>query len=59
MRDQSRPIKVLLEHGADIEKPGPEGFRPLPLAIAENKYESAKALMEAGADVNAPSAPTR
>ena len=34
------------------EKPGQEGFRPLPLAIAEDKYEAAKALMDAGADVN-------
>ena len=48
-------IKVLLEHGADIEKPGPEGFRPLPLAIGEDKYEVAKALIEAGAKVNEPS----
>ena len=31
---------------------------PLAVAIAEDKYEVAKALMEAGADVNAPAAPT-
>ncbi len=55
MRDHVPSIKVLLEHGADTEKPGQEGFRPLPLAIAEDKYEAAKALMEAGADVNQPS----
>lgn len=55
MRDHVPSIKVLLEHGADMEKPGQEGFRPLPLAIAEDKYEAAKALMEAGADVNTPS----
>jgi quinoprotein dehydrogenase-associated probable ABC transporter substrate-binding protein len=55
MRDHVPSIKVLLEHGADIEKPGQEGFRPLPLAIAESKYEAAKALMEAGANVNEPS----
>jgi len=52
MRDHVPSIKVLLEHGVDIEKPGQEGFRPLPLAIAEDKYEAAKALMEAGADAN-------
>jgi ankyrin repeat protein len=52
MRDHVPSIKVLLEHGADMEKPGQEGFRPLPLAIAEDKYEAAKALMEAGADAN-------
>jgi quinoprotein dehydrogenase-associated probable ABC transporter substrate-binding protein len=55
MRDHVPSIKVLLEHGADMEKPGQDGFRPLPLAIAEDKYEAAKALMEAGADVNTPS----
>src|SRR4029078_615469 len=38
--------------GADIEKPGQDGFKPLPLAIAEDKYEAAKTLMEAGAKVN-------
>ncbi len=55
MRDHVPSIKVLLAHGADTEKPGQEGFRPLPLAIAEDKYEAAKALMDAGADVNTPS----
>jgi ankyrin repeat protein len=44
-----------LDHGADVEKPGEDGYRPLPLAIAEDKYESAKALMEAGAKVDEPS----
>ena len=52
MRDHVPSIKVLLEHGAEIDKPGQDGFRPLPLAIAEDKYEAAKTLMEAGADVN-------
>jgi ankyrin repeat protein len=52
MRDHVPSVKVLIEHGADMEKPGQEDFRPLPLAIAEDKYESAKTLMEAGADVN-------
>jgi quinoprotein dehydrogenase-associated probable ABC transporter substrate-binding protein len=52
MRDHVPSIKALLEHGADLERPGQAGFRPLPLAIAEDKYEAAKALLEAGADVN-------
>ena len=52
MRDHVPSVKVLIEHDADMEKPGQEDFRPLPLAIAEDKYESAKTLMEAGADVN-------
>ena len=47
-------VKALLAKGADIEKPGPEGFRPLAVAIAEDRYEVAKALMEAGANVNVP-----
>jgi len=52
MRDHVPTIKDLVEKGANIEAPGQEGFKPLPLAIAEDKYESAKALLEAGADVN-------
>ena len=31
---------------------GQQGYRPLTLALAEQKYEAAKALMEGGADVN-------
>ena len=54
MRDHVPTVKVLLANGADVEEPGPEGFRPLAVAIAEDKYEVAKALMEAGADVNVP-----
>ena len=52
MRDHVPSVKALIEHGADMEKPGQGNFKPLPLAIAEDKYESAKALMDAGADVN-------
>jgi ankyrin repeat protein len=55
MRDHVPSVKVLLDHGADIDKSGQDGFKPLPLAIAEDKYESAKTLMEAGAKVNEPS----
>jgi ankyrin repeat protein len=52
MRDHVASVKVLAEKGADVEEPGPQGFRPLALAIAEQRYEVAKALMEAGADVS-------
>jgi quinoprotein dehydrogenase-associated probable ABC transporter substrate-binding protein len=52
MRDHVASVKVLAENGADVEEPGPQGFRPLALAIAEQRYEVAKALMEAGADVS-------
>ncbi len=55
MRDHVPTIKVLAAKGANIEEPGPGGFRPLALAISESKYESAKALMEAKADVKAAS----
>jgi ankyrin repeat protein len=57
MRDHVPTIKVLLAKGADIEKPGPEGYRPLGIAISEDKFEVAKTLMEAGADVKTPAGP--
>jgi quinoprotein dehydrogenase-associated probable ABC transporter substrate-binding protein len=51
MRDHVQTVKVLLDKGADMSEPGPGGYPPLPLAIGESKYEVAKTLMEAGADV--------
>ena len=51
MRDHVPSVKVLLENGANIEKPGPDGSGRCSLAVAENKYEAAKALIDAGADV--------
>ncbi len=55
MRDHVPTIEVLIENGADVEEPGPGGLRPLALAIAESKYEAARALIEGGADVKAAS----
>jgi ankyrin repeat protein len=57
MRDDVPSVKLLLAKGADMKKPGPEGYPPLAVAIAENKYEAAKTLMEAGADVKTPAGP--
>ena len=39
MRDHVPSVKALIEHGADKEQPGQDDFKPLPLAIAEDKYE--------------------
>ncbi len=55
MRDSVPTIDVLLKHGAKIEEPGPEGYRPLSMAIADSRYDAAKALIEHGADINAAS----
>lgn len=57
MRDHVPTVKVLLDNGADINKSGLQGYPPLALAIGENKYEVAKALLEAGADPKAAAGP--
>ena len=45
-------VNVLLEHGADINLPDPDGVSPLHLAIMNSNLDLAKALIEAGADVD-------
>ncbi len=45
-------VDVLLEHGADIDLPDPDGVSPLHVAIMNANWDLAKRLMEAGADVN-------
>jgi ankyrin repeat protein len=45
-------VRVLLEHGADINLPDPDGVSPLHLAIMNANWDLAKDLIEAGADVN-------
>ncbi len=57
MRKHVPTVEKLLELGADIEKPGTQGYPPLALSIAEAKFEVAKALMEAGADIDKPVGP--
>jgi len=55
MRDSVPTVDVLLKNGAKIEEVGPEGYRPLSIAIADSRYDAAKALIEHGADINAAS----
>jgi ankyrin repeat protein len=43
---------MLLEHGADIDLPDPDGVSALLLAIMNANWDLAKRLIEAGADVN-------
>ncbi len=45
-------VDVLLEHGADIDLPDPDGVSALLLAIMNANWDLAKRLIEAGADVN-------
>jgi ankyrin repeat protein len=59
MRNDVPSIKVLLAHGADMEKAGPDGYTPLAFAIEERHYEAAKALIDAGAKVNVASGDQR
>ncbi len=44
--------KALLEHGADLHLPDPDGIAPLTLAMMNKNWDIAKFLVEAGADVN-------
>jgi ankyrin repeat protein len=45
-------VDVLLEHGADIDLPDPDGVSPLLLAIMNANWDLAKKLIDAGADVD-------
>ena len=45
-------VDVLLESGADIDLPDPDGVSPLHVAIMNANWDLAKRLIEAGADVN-------
>ena len=45
-------VKVLIERGADIDLPDPDGFAPLTIAMLNNNWDIARLLIEAGADVN-------
>lgn len=46
-------VKVLIEHGADINARDDTGFTPLHWAVGRNAPETARLLVESGADVNA------
>src|SRR5207253_1539542 len=45
-------VEVLLEKGADIDLPDPEGVSPLLVAIMNANWDLARQLIVAGADVN-------
>ncbi len=45
-------VEVLLEHGADIDLPDPDGVSPLHVAVMNANWDLAKDLIEAGADVD-------
>jgi ankyrin repeat protein len=45
-------VDVLLEHGAAIDLPDPDGVTPLHVAIMNANWDLAKHLIEAGADVD-------
>jgi uncharacterized protein len=45
-------VDVLLAHGADINRPDPDGVSPLHIAVMNANWDLARRLIEAGADVN-------
>jgi ankyrin repeat protein len=45
-------VEVLLQHGADINLPDPDGVSPLHVAIMNANWDLASHLMQAGGDVN-------
>ncbi len=47
-----RCVDVLLEKGADIDLPDPDGVSPLHLAVMNANWDLATRLIDAGADVN-------
>ncbi len=47
-----RAIKLLVKYGAKVNVKSKDGFSPLCLEVANNHLDTAKALLDAGADVN-------
>jgi ankyrin repeat protein len=45
-------VDALMQHGADILLPDPDGIAPLTIAMMNHNWDIAKRLVEAGADVN-------
>jgi quinoprotein dehydrogenase-associated probable ABC transporter substrate-binding protein len=52
--DQPTMISMLLAHGARIDAAEHDGLTPLAIAVQNAKAKSARTLIDAGADVNAP-----
>lgn len=46
----SRCVRALLEAGADVNEPTPEGITPLMLAIDNFRFDTARLLLDAGAN---------
>jgi ankyrin repeat protein len=44
-------VQVLIKHRVDLDKPDPDGVPPLTLAIINSHWDAAKAVIDAGADV--------
>lgn len=49
---EPRAIKFLVKCGAQVNVKSKDGFSPLCLAVGRNRLDTAKALLDAGADVN-------
>eukprot|EP00959_Pyramimonas_sp_CCMP1952_P460641 9480226-Pyramimonas_sp.AAC.3 len=49
---QVKVVRLLLEAGADVNRPNEDGESPLCVAVSEGHVEVVRALLEAGADVN-------
>jgi quinoprotein dehydrogenase-associated probable ABC transporter substrate-binding protein len=56
-RNHVPSVTELVKAGADIERSTPQGYPPLALALEEEKYFAAKALLELGAKPDTPLGP--
>ncbi len=52
-------IELLAKHGANLEKGTQKGYSALDIALTDGGFFAAKALVDAGAKVNAPNGPER
>jgi quinoprotein dehydrogenase-associated probable ABC transporter substrate-binding protein len=58
-RNRPAAIGFLLAHGASLRRGAPRGFTLLSLALEEQHYDAALALIKAGANVNTPASKYR
>jgi len=49
----SRCVRSILEAGADIDRPNPDGITPLAIAIDNFRYDTARLLLDSGANPHA------
>jgi len=52
---QTETLRLLLDHGGDVNARGPEGQTALALAIQQGRHDAALLLLQRGADPNLPS----